>query len=136
VALLIYPKAGMVLACDFRGYILPEIVKTREVVVISPNHLIRPKLCTVVPLSTSRPEPICDYHYRLNGNPIPGDDAEEIWAKCDLVATVSYDRLDRVKLRGTRNYQVGYLSMDQVRHIRLAVARSIGLDPADPATYT
>jgi uncharacterized protein YifN (PemK superfamily) len=135
MAIIFHPKAGMVLACDFKGYISPEIVKTREVVVISPNHLIRPNLCTVVPLSTTPPNPICDYHYRLNGNPIPGDDAEEIWAKCDLAATVSYARLDRVKVRrGT--YQIGHVSMDQVRAIRLAVARSIGLDPADPATYT
>lgn len=135
MAIKFYPKAGMVLVCDFKGYILPEIVKAREVVVISPNDIIRPNLCTVVPLSTTRPNPICNYHYRLIGNPIPGDDAEEIWAKCDMVATVSYDRLDRVRIaRGT--YAIGTVSMDQVRQIRLAVARSIDLDPADPKTYT
>ncbi len=135
MAITFHPKAGMVLACDFRGYIAPEIVKTRQVVVISPNHLLRPGLCTVVPLSTTAPNTICDYHYRIIGNPVPGDTTPEIWAKCDLVAAVSYDRLDRIKLsRG--NYIVGNLSMNQVRAIRLAVARSLGLDPADPRTYT
>jgi uncharacterized protein YifN (PemK superfamily) len=125
VALLIHPKAGMVLSCDFVGYILPEIVKRRPVVVISPNHLTRPGLFTVVPLSTTAPVPICNYHHKLTGNPIPGEGAE-VWAKCDLVASVAFGRLDRIKI-GRGNYQVGYVSMDQVREIRLCAARSFGV---------
>ena len=135
MAITFYPKAGMVLMCNFRGYMLPEIVKTRPVVVISPNHLQRPGLCTVVPLSTTFPNPVCEYHYRLVGNPIPGDRAPEIWAKCDLVASISVKRLDRIRIaRGT--YEVGRVSMAQVRAMRLAVIRSIGVDPADPKSYT
>lgn len=128
MALLLHPKAGMVLSCDFRGYIAPEIVKRRPVVIISPNHLKRPGLYTVVPLSTTAPDPICNYHYKLKGNPIPGEN-KEVWAKCDLVATVAFERLDRVKLgRGT--YQVGYVSMEQVREIRLCAARSFDVETA------
>lgn len=128
MALKIHPKAGMVLHCDFRGYILPEIVKRRPVVIVSPNHLNRPGLFTVVPLSTTAPSPVCPYHYRLKGNPIPGE-AAVVWAKCDLVASVCLERLDRIKIaRGT--YQIGYVSMDQVREIRLGVASSLGIELA------
>jgi len=60
-----FPKAGMVLMCDFDGYQVPEIVKTRPVVVVSPNHLIRPGLVSVVPLSLTPPDPVQPYHYQL-----------------------------------------------------------------------
>ena len=121
-----YPKAGMVLMCDFDGYRVPEIVKNRPVVVVSPTRLTRHGLTTVVPLSTTAPSPVQPYHYILEGNPIPGN-ARLAWAKCDLVATVRYERLDRIRVdRGT--YQVGRVSMDQVRAIRNCVAISIGID--------
>lgn len=127
MAITFHPKAGMVLMCSFKGYIKPEIIKTRPVVVISPNHLIRPGLVSIIPLSTTDPEPVCEYHYQLRGNPIPGRASTAVWAKCDLVATVSLVRLDRIKLaRGT--YQTGSVSMEQVRAMRLAVAKSIGIE--------
>ena len=100
------PKPGHVLYCDFKGYIAPEIVKTRPVVVISPAHLSRVNLVTVVPLSTTAPTPVEGHHYKLLGNPIPGSSAIEVWAKCDLVATVCFDRLDRIKI-GRGVYQLG-----------------------------
>lgn len=126
MALTFYPKPGMILVCDFKGYIAPEIIKTRPVVVISPAHLKRHDLITVVPLSTTAPNPVEDYHYLLKGSPVPGS-ARVAWAKCDLVATVCRGRLDRVRIaRG--NYQVGHISPQQVRAIRLAVACSLGID--------
>lgn len=128
MAITFHPKAGMVLMCDFRGYILPEIIKTRPVAIISPNHLKRPGLVTVAPLSTTAPVPVCEYHYQLKGNPIPGDSATEVWAKCDLVATVSVDRLDRIQIARGR-YETGHVSMDQIRAMRLCAARSLGFEP-------
>jgi uncharacterized protein YifN (PemK superfamily) len=121
-----HPKAGMVLICDFTGYIAPEIIKSRPVVVITPNHFYRAGLCIVVPLSTTPPDPIQPYHYALTGSPFPNDKTEH-WAKCDLVATVSISRLDRVKVaRG--NYQTFHVSMEQVREIRRRSAISLGID--------
>jgi len=126
MALTIHPKAGMIVVCDFSGYMIPEIVKVRPVVIISPNHISRPGLCTVVPLSTTPPNPIQPYHYKLIGSPFPHDPTD-VWAKCDLVASVSFARLDRVKIaRGT--YNVFYVSMEQVREIRICSALSIGVD--------
>ena len=121
--------------CDFRGYELPEIVKTRPVVVVSPAHLGRKDLVSVVPLSTTAPEPVALYHYKLVGNPIPGNAETEVWAKCDLIATVSFARLDRIKL-GRGNFQMGNVSMEQVRAIRRGVMVSLGVDPGKPETYT
>jgi uncharacterized protein YifN (PemK superfamily) len=124
----------MVFACDYSGNVAPEIIKVRPVVVISPNHLLRPGLVTVVPLSTTPPSPIQQYHYRLVGNPIPGDPATEIWAKCDLVSSVGIGRLDRIKIaRG--NYVTGSVSMDQVREIRRCAARSIGIEFSEDGAY-
>lgn len=121
------PKPGAVLYCDFKGYIFPEMVKARPVVIVSPAHMSRKDLVTVVPLSTTAPDPVEKYHYKLTGNPIPGDGSLEVWAKCDMVATVCFDRLDRVKL-GRGNFQMGNVSMDQVRAIRRGVGISLGLD--------
>ena len=98
MALNVHPKAGMIVMCDFAGYIVPVIVKVRPVVVISPNHISRPRLCMVVPLSTTPPLPIRPYHYKLAGSPF-SHDPSEVWAKCDLVASVSIERLDSVPAR-------------------------------------
>jgi len=114
---------------------VPEIVKTRPVVIVSPAHLARPGLVTVVPLSTTPPDPVRHYHYRLQGNPIPGSTETEVWAKCDLFASVSLERLDRVKL-GRGEYRTGAVSMDQLKAIRRACMFALGIDPANPMTYT
>jgi mRNA interferase MazF len=112
--------------CDFDGYKSPEIVKTRPVIVISPNHLTRPGLVTVIPLSTTTPNPICDYHFELPGSPFPHDKTP-VWAKCDLPACVSVERLDRVKVsRG--KYEVFYVGSDTIRAVRRRAALSFGLD--------
>jgi uncharacterized protein YifN (PemK superfamily) len=127
MAITFFPKAGYVLLCDFYGYVAPEMVKRRPVVVISPNHLHRPGLVTVVPLSTTVPDPICDYHYEMKGNPVPGSSKPGTWAKCDMVAVVSVERLDRFKIERGR-FESGHVSMDQVRLIRRGVVLSLGFD--------
>lgn len=126
MALTFFPKAGTVLVCDFRGYEPPEIVSIRPVIVISPNHLRRPGLCTVVPLSTTAPDPIRPYHCRIDMDPLGGRPAA-VWAKCDLVATVSLRRLDRVRV-GPGRYRTGSIPPDTLRRIRIAAAISFGVD--------
>ena len=112
--------------CDFRGFVAPEMVKTRPVVVISPNHMHRPGLITVVPLSTTPPNPVEAYHYCLKGNPVPGS-YDVVWAKCDMVVTIRIERLERIRLeRG--NFETGHISMEQVREIRLKASYSLGVD--------
>lgn len=126
MAVTFHPKAGMVLACDFHGGVSPELTGVRPVVVVSPNHLRRAGLISVVPLSTTRPDPVEVFHYRLGGLVVLGS-AREVWAKCDLVVSVALSRLDRIRLPRGR-YVVGRISAAELRELRLAAARSLGVD--------
>lgn len=115
------------MSCDFEGYKHPEIVKKRPVVVISPNSLTRPSLVTVIPLSTTPPNPVWPYHYLLPANPFPKSTIDS-WAKCDMIATVNVARLDRIQLVRRGPYETYYVGMDIVRELRRRAALSFGLD--------
>lgn len=105
-----YPKHRHVLMCDFeRGFVAPEMVKRRPVVVISKAETHGRRLCTVVPLSTTPCVPEMDWHYLLQQNPLRGTPPHtSVWAKCDMLYTVSFDRLDKphTKSRQGRQYYV------------------------------
>jgi len=109
VPLTFHPDRGTILICDFStGFRPPEMVKVRPVVVISPRRRRGSGLVTVVPLSSTPPEPPEPWHYGLPAGVYPPARAP-MWAKCDMVATVALDRLDRIKTRdarGNRSYQV------------------------------
>lgn len=126
MAINFHPAPGMVLMCDFRGTLPPEIWKIRPVVIISTPNFRRMGLSTVVPLSTKRPKTICAYHVLLSRPPFPSA-REENWAKCDLVMSVSHCRLDRVRI-GPRRFVIGSVTPDELRRIRLAAGYSFGLD--------
>lgn len=58
-----HPAIGTVLMCEFEpGFRVPEMVKRRPVVVISPKIAARPGLCMIVSLSTTPPDPVMQYH--------------------------------------------------------------------------
>ena len=111
--------------CDFKGYVVPEMVKVRPVVVLARNRKNR-QLVTVVPLSTTAPTALEDHHHQLAANPLPGKVSVICWAKCDMVATVSLARLDRVKGPG-RQYVVPVLPTADFEAIRRAVANGLNL---------
>ena len=125
--LLYQPKEGSVLICDFRGYEVPEMIKIRPVVVIR-KHRTNSLLVTVVPLSTTAPNCVLEHHLELV-NHLQGA-APTCWAKCDMVATVSLSRLDRIKTRdrqGKRTYVISQLETDEFSAIKTAVRRALGL---------
>jgi uncharacterized protein YifN (PemK superfamily) len=70
MALLYQPRPGEVVMCDFHGYVVPEMVKRRPVVVLARNRQNR-QLVTVVPLSTTRPDPLGAQHHQLAQSPLP-----------------------------------------------------------------
>lgn len=72
MALTFHPKPGMALMCDFNtGFVAPEMIKKRPVVVVSPRPRRSNQLCTIVPLSTTRPDPVEPYHHcMLYGLPV------------------------------------------------------------------
>lgn len=95
MALNYHPDPGTVLICDFGGFKSPEMVKRRPVIVLSPRLRHRDKLCTIVPLSTTPPRTVCAYHFQLELDPPLPDPYTEpkMWAKADMLYTVSFDRL-------------------------------------------
>lgn len=127
--LTFHPGPGTIVICDFSsGFRAPEMVKVRPVVVISPRRR-RGQLVTVVPLSSVAPEPIEPWHYRLPPGLYPPARGP-IWAKCDMIATVAVDRLDRVKVKdltGRRVYQVFHLDEVELAAILGGVRAALGL---------
>ena len=125
------PKPCTVVYCNFAGYIEPEIVKRRPVVVLA-AHKRNSRLVTVVPLSTTKPDPVEAYHHRLLQNPLPDRQAADVWAKCDMVAVVSIERLELIRTGrrlpdGRREYLVPKIGLDQFDAIRRGVVSALGL---------
>ncbi|HFF4489121.1 TPA: type II toxin-antitoxin system PemK/MazF family toxin, partial [Acinetobacter baumannii] len=75
-------------------FIVPEMVKNRPALVIKKNNQ-NAKLVTILPISTTKPEPMSEMHIPIAG-PIDG---KEAWIKCDMLTTVCIERLDRLKIR-------------------------------------
>ena len=62
-----FPNPGQILLCDFSvGFEKPEMVKkNRPVVILSGAIQGRDNLATIVPISSTTPEPKQLYHYKL-----------------------------------------------------------------------
>jgi uncharacterized protein YifN (PemK superfamily) len=126
-----HPAMGSLLMCDFNtGFKPPEMVKVRPVVVLS-NRLAN--VCTVVPLSTTEPNVIEKFHHEMDPISLPGKlAAERTWAKCDMVTTVGFFRLDRYctgrnKATGRRVYFNGKITADDLRKIQDCILHVLGL---------
>lgn len=120
-----HPRPGTILVCDFRGFIAPEMIKLRPIVIISPHHIQRPGLYTVVPLSQTPPNPHEPYHVHFPHTPVPGEHGP-CWAKCDMVVSVSVDRLDRKKV-GRGDYRVVNIKQSELDAILAGVKYSLGI---------
>lgn len=127
-----HPKQGEVLRCDFCNLVDPEMTKVRWVVVLSPKFLNRPGLCTVIPLSTTAPNKIESYHVQLDKDPAPQSAPGTIvWAKCDMLMTVSFSRLSAYHqgrtTDGKRNYVNLAVSGKELGLIRQGALYALGL---------
>jgi uncharacterized protein YifN (PemK superfamily) len=106
------------------------MAKVRWVVVVSPKFLNRPGLCTVVPISTTPPHTVAPYHVKLDKDPAPNASGADAWVKCDMLMTVSFDRLTAPffgKAHGKRNYQNILVSDKELEAIRWGVIHALGL---------
>ncbi len=113
MALTFQPAPGTILNCDFRGFIVPEMVKQRQVVVLW-KHKSNAKLVYVLPLSTTQPH-VPALAYRLDRVPLPRpgqDPYTPIWIKCDMVSTVSTDRLTMPVNRASRRSAAGPININ------------------------
>nr|WP_232792959.1 type II toxin-antitoxin system PemK/MazF family toxin [Caulobacter hibisci] len=120
--------------CDFGGgFRVPEMVKRRPVVVISPKIRNRPGLCTVVPLSTTAPAPRMAYHCQIEIEPpLPERFVSSgLWVKGDMICTVSLERLDFIRTGkredGSRKYYFHRLDRQTMSEIRGRVLVGLGL---------
>lgn len=121
------PKEASILICDFTGFVAPEMVKRRPVVILR-KHPHNSGLVTVVPLSTTAPEKLSDYHVELPCY-IPGE-SKICWAKCDMIYTLSICRLDRsmIKTRhGGREYVVPQMTAEHFLAVKVAVNAGLKL---------
>jgi mRNA interferase MazF len=106
------------------------MVKRRLCVTVSPRLKRREGLVAVVPLSESAPDPVELWHYRVDLQvPLPWGDGPR-WAKCDMIATVGFHRLDRpyIKTRtGGRQYQQMRLAAADISAIIERVKAGLGI---------
>lgn len=126
------PAPGTILNCDFRGFVPPEMVKPRQVVVLW-KHKSNAKLVYILPLSTTPPHDE-SLAVELDRLPIPrpGQDPKtRIWIKCDMVYTLSTDRLSMPVSRASRRVAAAPINInistsDLVR-VKKAVAHALRL---------
>ena len=130
-----YPSVGEIVLCDYKGFVEPEMIKTRPVIVVSPRLRRRGNLIGVVPLSTTVPTPAEAYHCLIElDNPLPPPFHNPgMWAKCDMYSVVSMQRLDRFKEAkqrhgGVRQWRVGKANAAQIIALKKAVLCGIGFD--------
>jgi uncharacterized protein YifN (PemK superfamily) len=126
--LTFHPPAGTIVICDFStGFAAPEMVKVRPVVIVSPRFRRRSDLCTVVPLSTTAPDPVEPYHHFLSPGAYPPAGGKPAWVKCDMLATVALTRLDRVKV-GPGKYTTFAMPDGDMLAIQRGILCAVGLD--------
>jgi len=129
MSITFHPRIGQVLICDFdTGFRPPEMVKKRPVVIVARNRCAN--MATVVPLSTTPPNPAREWHHRIDQGVLPGRFAiRPTWAKCDMLYTICNTRLDRIKTKanGQRVYTIGVLSKHDLHSIRKCIAAWLGL---------
>jgi uncharacterized protein YifN (PemK superfamily) len=135
MALAYYPALGEILLCDYStGFVAPEMVKRRPVVIITPRLRRRGELVGVVPLSTTPPEPAERHHCMIElARPLPAPFGSAVmWAKCDMIATVARSRLDRFRAGRSggagRKFVSGQLDRKQLLDVRRSVLCGLGLD--------
>lgn len=133
MAIQFNPEQGTILVCDFKGFVQPEMVKRRPVVVVSPRLRKRAGLCTIVPLSTTPPKEVAPYHFKLHVTPVLPEpyNADFHWVKGDMLYTVSFDRLflpfNGKETDGKRKYDVRVIDEADLLKIQQCILHGLGL---------
>ncbi|MFG6589995.1 type II toxin-antitoxin system PemK/MazF family toxin [Sulfitobacter sp. 1A12157] len=123
-----------VLLCDYSrgGFQPPEMVKRRPAIVVSPRLRHRTGLLTVVPLSTSPPDRIEDYHCRIElPYSLPNFPQTICWVKADMLATVGFGRLDLFRTdrdhTGKRKYLTPRISEHEFEKVVASLKAALGI---------
>jgi len=126
---------GTILLCDYDrgGFQPPEMIKRRPAIIISPRLPFRDGLCTVVPISSDEGAHETDYAVRLEFRPpLPPPFSYEVaWAKCDMLATVGFARLDLFRTQrdqdGKRKYLHPKLSALDLDRVKKGILCALGM---------
>lgn len=128
-----HPQSGTILRVDLsEGFRAPEMVKRRPAIVLSHKIPGRNLLCTIVPLSTSPPNPVFPHHMQITLDPpLPSPyKSPSMWVKGDIVLTVAFHRL-RLLRHGTQDgqrlYDVRVLDDETMARVRDCVRAGLGL---------
>jgi uncharacterized protein YifN (PemK superfamily) len=147
------PKVGQILTCNFGNYprdgqgdivpdvidahMPPEMIKFRLVVVL--NGKLNGNACTIVPISTTKDSVKLGsgFHVELEKGVI--EEARYFpqktsWVKCDMVQTVSNQRLNR-PMDVARGWLTQVLPRESVSEIQKAVIRAINASSLLPQPY-
>ena len=137
------PDTSDILVCHFvqaqegslRGSVVPEMVKTRPVAVVSAPGYAGYDRCIVVCLSTTAPRRLKPWHYEITWEtllPSPYDRSAICWALGDQIYTVSYKRLSLFSggkdSQGKRLYLKRSLSPEQMVGVRSAIRAALFLE--------
>jgi mRNA interferase MazF len=129
-----HPAPGTIVRVDLNeGFRKPEMGKRRPAIVLSPELPGRPRLCSIVPLSTTAPKVVRSFHYLLTlAPPLPSPySSPEMWVKGDMVLTVAFHRLRHLHNgkdeEGRRIYDIRCLEDDVFLEIQRCVARGLGM---------
>lgn len=115
--------------CSFSGFKVPEMVKVRPVVVVSPRLPRRSEIVAVVPISLTEPMPLMPYQVRLSKNYHPAEaDDLPCWAIADLVMNIGIYRLESFKV-GRRKWASPQMTGDDLTVVREAVLHGLGMFP-------
>lgn len=121
------PRPGQILICRFgAGFEVPENVKTRPVIVLSPHQRRWSGLCVVAPISSKAPDPVSPIHFLMPPGILPGDKYPEAWIKGDMVIAVGRHRLDRFKI-GHRQYAAPTAPAYVLHEARRCVLHALGM---------
>ncbi|MCB1368167.1 MAG: type II toxin-antitoxin system PemK/MazF family toxin [Rhodobacteraceae bacterium] len=122
-----HPRAGQILMCRFDGFKVPEMVKTRPVIVVSPRLPHRSEIVSIVPISLTAPKHDLPFNVRLSKNyhPLEEDDLP-CWAKCDLLLNLGIWRLDGFKV-GRRKWDSPQLTAEDLSDVKRGVLFGLGM---------
>ena len=129
MAIPFHPKRGQVLWCNFDRNLWPEMIKKRPAVVFTHKIAQRADVVAMVPLSTTAPAHILDFHCVLEKHPFPASAGTKCWAKCDMIQTVSFERLFgywEKEVDGKRDYLNLFVSDADFLQIRKCVLHGLG----------
>ncbi len=129
MAINFHPRAGQILMCDFKGFVKPEMVKVRPVMVVSPRLPHRSSIATIVPISLTAPVHNEPYVVRLSKNYHPAEsDDLACWAKCDMLMNIGLHRLQGFKL-DRRKWATPQANAKDLHAVRIGVLYGLGMPP-------